>query len=91
MAANSIVNAVSGRDRRLVDCAYLMASARTFTALPLLPSAVIPAIVSKNLELADIAEDHADAATQEALRYRTTAYEGTKMVQRGIYFMEKKI
>ena len=57
----------------------------------MLPSAVTPAVISKNLELADIAEDHADAATQEALRYRTTAYEGTKMLQRGIYPMDKVI
>jgi Fic family protein len=33
---------------------------------------------------ADIAEDKADAATKEALRYRTALYEGTKMVQRGM-------
>ena len=51
----------------------------------MLPSAAIPAVISKNLELAEIAEGHADAATQEALRYRSTAYEGTKMVQPGIY------
>jgi cell filamentation protein, protein adenylyltransferase len=36
----------------------------------------------KLFEYADIAEDRADAATKEALRYRTALYEGTKMVQR---------
>jgi Fic family protein len=38
----------------------------------------------KLFEFADIAEDKADAATKEALRYRTALYEGTKMVQRGM-------
>ncbi|MDH4124516.1 MAG: Fic family protein [Gammaproteobacteria bacterium] len=38
----------------------------------------------KLFEFADIAEDRADAATKEALRYRTALYEGTKMVQRGM-------
>jgi len=36
----------------------------------------------KLFEYADIAEDRADAATKEALRYRTALFEGTKMVQR---------
>ena len=36
----------------------------------------------KLFEFADIAEDRADAATKEALRYRTALYEGSKMVQR---------
>lgn len=31
-----------------------------------------------------MAEDRADAATKEALRYRTALFEGTKMVQRGM-------
>ena len=38
----------------------------------------------KLFEFADIAEDKADAATKEALRYRTALYEGTKMVRRGM-------
>ena len=38
----------------------------------------------KLFEYADIAEDRADAATKEALRYRTALFEGTKMVQRGM-------
>ena len=36
----------------------------------------------KLFEFADIAEDRADAATKEALRYRTALFEGTKMVLR---------
>ena len=36
----------------------------------------------KLFEYADIAEDKADAATKEALRYRTALFEGTKMVRR---------
>jgi len=36
----------------------------------------------KLFEYADIADDKADAATKEALRYRTALYEGTKMVRR---------
>ena len=36
----------------------------------------------KLFEFADINEEKADAATKEALRYRTALYEGTKMVQR---------
>jgi len=57
-------------------------------ALPLLEaraSSEIENIVTttdKLFEFADIAEDKADAATKEALRYRTALYEGTKMVQR---------
>jgi Fic family protein len=35
-------------------------------------------------EFADIAEDKADAATKEALRYRTALFEGSKMVKRGM-------
>ena len=35
-------------------------------------------------EYADIAEDRADAATKEALRYRTALFEGSKMVLRGM-------
>ncbi len=38
----------------------------------------------KLFEFADIAEDKADAATKEALRYRTALFEGTKMVRRGM-------
>ncbi len=38
----------------------------------------------KLFEYADIAEDRADAATKEALRYRSALFEGTKMVQRGM-------
>jgi Fic family protein len=57
-------------------------------ALPLLEaraSSEIENIVTttdKLFEFADIAEDKADAATKEALRYRTALYEGAKMVQR---------
>jgi Fic family protein len=57
-------------------------------ALPLLEaraSSEIENIVTttdKLFEFADIAEDRADPATKEALRYRTALYEGTKMVQR---------
>jgi Fic family protein len=57
-------------------------------ALPLLEaraSSEIENIVTttdKLFEFADVAEDKADAATKEALRYRTALYEGTKMVQR---------
>jgi Fic family protein len=38
----------------------------------------------KLFEYADIAEDRADAATKEALRYRTALFEGSKMVLRGM-------
>ena len=57
-------------------------------ALPLLEaraSSEIENIVTttdKLFEFADIAEDRADAATKEALRYRAALYEGSKMVQR---------
>jgi Fic family protein len=63
-------------------------SAVLVNALPLLEaraSSEIENIVTttdKLFEFADIAEDKADAATKEALRYRTALYEGTKMVQR---------
>ena len=59
-------------------------------ALPLLEaraSSEIENIVTttdKLFEYADIAEDKADAATKEALRYRTALFEGSKMVQRGM-------
>jgi Fic family protein len=36
----------------------------------------------KLFEFVDVAEDKADAATKEALRYRTALFEGTKMVRR---------
>ena len=57
-------------------------------ALPLLEaraSSEIENIVTttdKLFEFVDIAEDKADAATKEALRYRTALFEGSKMVQR---------
>jgi len=57
-------------------------------ALPLLEaraSSEIENIVTttdKLFEFVDMAEDKADAATKEALRYRTALFEGTKMVQR---------
>lgn len=63
-------------------------SAVLVNALPLLEaraSSEIENIVTttdKLFEYADIAEDRADAATKEALRYRSALYEGTKMVQR---------
>jgi Fic family protein len=59
-------------------------------ALPLLEaraSSEIENIVTttdKLFEFVDIAEDKADAATKEALRYRTALFEGTKMVRRGM-------
>ena len=59
-------------------------------ALPLLEaqaSSEIENIVTtadKLFEFADISEERADAATKEALRYRTALYEGSKMVQRGM-------
>lgn len=65
-------------------------SAVLVNALPLLEaraSSEIENIVTttdKLFEFADIAEDRADAATKEALRYRTALYEGTKMVRRGM-------
>lgn len=63
-------------------------SAVLVNALPLLEaraSSEIENIVTttdKLFEFADVAEDRADAATKEALRYRTALYEGSKMVQR---------
>ena len=57
-------------------------------ALPLLEaraSSEIENIVTttdKLFEFVDIAEDKADAATKEALRYRAALFEGTKMVRR---------
>ncbi len=57
-------------------------------ALPLLEaraSSEIENIVTttdKLFEFADIAEDKADSATKEALRYRTALFEGSKMVRR---------
>jgi Fic family protein len=63
-------------------------SAVLVNAIPLLEaraSSEIENIVTttdKLFEFADIAEDRADAATKEALRYRTALYEGAKMVQR---------
>ena len=63
-------------------------SAVLVNALPLLEaraSSEIENIVTttdKLFEYADVAEDKADAATKEALRYRTALYEGTKMVRR---------
>ena len=65
-------------------------SAVLVNALPLLEaraSSEIENIVTttdKLFEFADIAEDRADAATKEALRYRTALYEGAKMVKRGM-------
>jgi len=65
-------------------------SAVLVNALPLLEaraSSEIENIVTttdKLFEFADIAEDRADAATKEALRYRTALHEGSKMVQRGM-------
>jgi Fic family protein len=59
-------------------------------ALPLLEaraSSEIENIVTttdKLFEFVDIAEDKADAATKEALRYRSALFEGTKMVRRGM-------
>ena len=65
-------------------------SAVLVNALPLLEaraSSEIENIVTttdKLFEYADIAEDRADAATKEALRYRSALFEGTKMVKRGM-------
>lgn len=65
-------------------------SAVLVNALPLLEaraSSEIENIVTttdKLFEYADIAEDRADPATKEALRYRTALYEGSKMVKRGM-------
>ena len=63
-------------------------SAVLVNAIPLLEaraSSEIENIVTttdKLFEFADIAEDKADAATKEALRYRSALFEGSKMVQR---------
>lgn len=65
-------------------------SAVLVNALPLLEaraSSEIENIVTttdKLFEFADVAENKADAATKEALRYRTALFEGSKMVQRGM-------
>jgi len=65
-------------------------SAVLVNALPLLEaqaSSEIENIVTttdKLFEYMDITDDSADAATKEALRYRSALYEGTKMVQRGM-------
>ncbi len=59
-------------------------------ALPLLEaraSSEIENIVTttdKLFEFADINEEKADAATKEALRYRSALFEGSKMVRRGM-------
>ena len=59
-------------------------------ALPLLEaraSSEIENIVTttdKLFEFVEVAEDRADAATKEALRYRSALFEGTKMVRRGM-------
>ncbi|MDX1507734.1 MAG: Fic family protein [Woeseiaceae bacterium] len=72
-------------------------SAVLVNALPLLEaraSSEIENIVTttdKLFEFADIAEDKADAATKEALRYRTALYEGTKMVQRRMLTVDMAI
>jgi len=66
-------------------------------ALPLLEaraSSEIENIVTttdKLFEFVDIAEDKADAATKEALRYRTALFEGSKMVQRRMLSMDMAI
>ena len=66
-------------------------------ALPLLEaraSSEIENIVTttdKLFEFVDIAEDKADAATKEALRYRTALFEGTKMVRRGMLTIDMAI
>jgi len=66
-------------------------------ALPLLEaraSSEIENIVTttdKLFEFVDIAEDKADAATKEALRYRTALFEGSKMVQRSMLSMDMAI
>jgi Fic family protein len=66
-------------------------------ALPLLEaqaSSEIENIVTttdKLFEFVEIAEDKADAATKEALRYRTALFEGTKMVRRGMLTIDMAI
>ena len=72
-------------------------SAVLVNALPLLEaraSSEIENIVTttdKLFEFADIADDKADAATKEALRYRTALYEGTKMVKRRMFTTDMAI
>ena len=72
-------------------------SAVLVNALPLLEaraSSEIENIVTttdKLFEFADIAEDKADAATKEALRYRSALHEGSKMVQRGMLTVDMAI
>ena len=57
-------------------------------ALPLLEARVsseienIVTTTDKLFEFVEVAEDRADAATKEALRYRSALFEGTKMVRR---------
>ena len=66
-------------------------------ALPLLEaraSSEIENIVTttdKLFEFVDRAENNADAATKEALRYRTALFEGTKMVRRGMLTVDMAI
>ena len=66
-------------------------------ALPLLEaqaSSEIENIVTttdKLFEFVEMAEDKADAATKEALRYRTALFEGTKMVRRGMLTIDMAI
>jgi cell filamentation protein, protein adenylyltransferase len=66
-------------------------------ALPLLEaqaSSEIENIVTttdKLFEFVEMADDKADAATKEALRYRTALFEGTKMVQRGMLTIDMAI
>ena len=72
-------------------------SAVLVNALPLLEaraSSEIENIVTttdKLFEYVDIAEDKADPATKEALRYRTALFEGTKMVQRKMLTVDMAI
>ena len=72
-------------------------SAVLVNALPLLEaraSSEIENIVTttdKLFEFVDIAEDKADAATKEALRYRSALFEGSKMVQRGMLTVDMAI
>jgi len=72
-------------------------SAVLVNALPLLEaraSSEIENIVTttdKLFEFADIAEDKADPATKEALRYRTALFEGSKMVRRGMLTVDMAI
>ncbi len=66
-------------------------------ALPLLEaqaSSEIENIVTttdKLFEFVEMAEDKADAATKEALRYRTALFEGTKMVRRRMLTIDMAI